>query len=102
MTPSWEGGALQVVDLLVDLVGIEPTTSSMPWKRAPSCATGPHKKGSPYFLLRIVISSNCPSLFNLLTLAQIVLFPAPATIMLLFSIESFICTLQIIVLRGVS
>ena len=27
---------------LVDLVGIEPTTSSMPWKRAPSCATGPH------------------------------------------------------------
>jgi hypothetical protein len=26
---------------LVDLVGIEPTTSSMPWKRAPSCATGP-------------------------------------------------------------
>jgi hypothetical protein len=28
----------------VDLVGIEPTTSSMPWKRAPSCATGPHEK----------------------------------------------------------
>ena len=26
---------------LVDLVGIEPTTSSMPWKRAASCATGP-------------------------------------------------------------
>src|SRR5215467_6989643 len=26
---------------LVNLVGIEPTTSSMPWKRAPSCATGP-------------------------------------------------------------
>ena len=26
---------------LVDLVGIEPTTSYMPWKRAPSCATGP-------------------------------------------------------------
>src|SRR5258706_3029124 len=26
---------------LVDLVGIEPTTSSMPWKRAPICATGP-------------------------------------------------------------
>jgi hypothetical protein len=25
----------------VDLVGIEPTTSSMPWKRAPNCATGP-------------------------------------------------------------
>jgi hypothetical protein len=29
---------------LVDLVGIEPTTSSMPWKRAPSCATGPHRR----------------------------------------------------------
>src|ERR1039457_1519083 len=26
---------------MVDLVGIEPTTSSMRWKRAPSCATGP-------------------------------------------------------------
>jgi hypothetical protein len=26
---------------LVDLVGFEPTTSSMPWKRAPNCATGP-------------------------------------------------------------
>jgi hypothetical protein len=26
---------------LVDLTGIEPVTSSMPWKRAPSCATGP-------------------------------------------------------------
>jgi hypothetical protein len=29
---------------LVDLVGIEPTTSSMPWKRAPSCATGPREE----------------------------------------------------------
>ncbi len=26
---------------MVDLVGLEPTTSSMPWKRAPNCATGP-------------------------------------------------------------
>ena len=32
-----------VVAGLVDLVGIEPTTSSMPWKRAPSCATGPFR-----------------------------------------------------------
>ena len=32
---------------LVDLVGIEPTTSSMPWKRAPSCATGPLEEGIP-------------------------------------------------------
>jgi hypothetical protein len=27
--------------LLVDLDGFEPSTSSMPWKRAPNCATGP-------------------------------------------------------------
>jgi len=33
-TPSWKEGDLQVVDLLVDLIGIEPMTSSMPWKRA--------------------------------------------------------------------
>jgi hypothetical protein len=31
---------------LVDLIGIEPMTSSMPWKRAPSCATGPHAAGT--------------------------------------------------------
>jgi hypothetical protein len=30
-----------LMGLLVDLIGIEPMTSSMPWKRAPSCATGP-------------------------------------------------------------
>ena len=28
---------------LVDLVRFELTTSSMPWKRAPNCATGPRK-----------------------------------------------------------
>jgi hypothetical protein len=28
----------------VGAVGIEPTTSSMPWKHAPSCATGPRLK----------------------------------------------------------
>jgi hypothetical protein len=32
--------------LLVDLIGIEPMTSSMPWKRAPSCATGPLRVNS--------------------------------------------------------
>lgn len=31
----------KLLDLLVDLIGIEPMTSSMPWKRAPNCATGP-------------------------------------------------------------
>ncbi len=35
---------------LVDLIGIEPMTSSMPWKRAPSCATGPHSKVGTTFL----------------------------------------------------
>src|SRR5947208_1274194 len=37
---------------LVDLVGIEPTTSSMPWKRAPSCATGPLAVRSESFNFR--------------------------------------------------
>jgi hypothetical protein len=45
--PLMEGGRLLPVAILfvrgflVDLIGIEPMTSSMPWKRAPSCATGP-------------------------------------------------------------
>src|SRR5207237_3658945 len=38
-TEKW--GICKYLKNLVDLVGIEPTTSSMPWKRAPSCATGP-------------------------------------------------------------
>ena len=59
---------LEVIDsrwvYLVDLVGIEPTTSSMPWKRAPSCATGP--------LLRTFYSRN------LMILAQAAAFrPTP-------------------------
>jgi hypothetical protein len=33
-----------VIENMVDLVGFEPTTSSMPWKRAPNCATGPLRK----------------------------------------------------------
>ncbi len=39
----------------MDLVGIEPTTSSMPWKRAPSCATGPLCKEA------IRVQNNCGS-----------------------------------------
>jgi hypothetical protein len=35
----------------VDLIGIEPMTSSMPWKRAPSCATGPHAARDATLLL---------------------------------------------------
>ncbi len=33
----------------MDLIGIEPMTSSMPWKRAPSCATGPLIGGTLLF-----------------------------------------------------
>ena len=35
---------------LVDLDGFEPSTSSMPWKRAPNCATGPSllQTGKPW------------------------------------------------------
>ena len=40
---------LQINQHLVDLVGIEPTTSSMPWKRAPSCATGPRLAGQLFY-----------------------------------------------------
>src|SRR5579875_47624 len=37
-----ELGVCKCLKRLVDLVGFEPTTSSMPWKRAPNCATGPY------------------------------------------------------------
>ena len=38
--------------ILVDLVGIEPTTYSMPWKRAPSCATGQLSQSSTIIYFR--------------------------------------------------
>src|ERR1700677_2109926 len=41
----------KLLGLLVDLIGIEPMTSSMPWKRAPSCATGPHSDSNATLLL---------------------------------------------------
>ena len=50
--------------ILVDLVGIEPTTSSMPWKRAPSCATGPlsqegsHRSATRLLSLSGALTSN--------------------------------------------
>src|SRR5947208_1790371 len=34
-------GTVSLGCVLVDLDGFEPSTSSMPWKRAPNCATGP-------------------------------------------------------------
>ena len=43
---------------MVDLVGIEPTTSSMPWKRAPNCATGPQRGETSLFSLTGQKSSN--------------------------------------------
>ena len=36
-----EWGVGKCLKGLVDLEGFEPSTSSMPWKRAPNCATGP-------------------------------------------------------------
>jgi hypothetical protein len=42
---NWHDGTASVIPkqfrILVDLKGFEPLTSSMPWKRAPNCATGP-------------------------------------------------------------
>ena len=32
MLPSRKRGSREVIDLLVDLIGIEPMTSSVPWK----------------------------------------------------------------------
>src|SRR5258707_5801401 len=41
--PRCRGAGVFLVNVfvLVDLKGFEPLTSSMPWKRAPNCATGP-------------------------------------------------------------
>src|SRR5579885_1919897 len=48
MDPVWTQfsivGSVKIckcLSCLVDLEGFEPSTSSMPWKRAPNCATGP-------------------------------------------------------------
>ena len=44
----------------MDLIGIEPMTSSMPWKRAPSCATGPQREEHPLFCWSMPNTSNTP------------------------------------------
>ena len=50
MPPKGKKRCWQVIEIMmVDLVGIEPTTSSMPWKRAPSCATGPLERATLIF-----------------------------------------------------
>jgi hypothetical protein len=41
------GRTVTVCNVVVDLVRFELTTSSMPWKRAPNCATGP--RGQLYY-----------------------------------------------------
>ena len=43
---------------LVDLIGIEPMTSSMPWKRAPSCATGPLLEDFKHCRVALGFTSN--------------------------------------------
>ena len=49
----------KLLGLLVDLIGIEPMTSSMPWKRAPSCATGPQMGNSPIVLAWASFVKRC-------------------------------------------
>ena len=52
----------KLLGLLVDLIGIEPMTSSMPWKRAPSCATGPQSVGQLSYSRRLrEIRQTCHS-----------------------------------------
>ena len=55
ISPLWPFIAPNLLREMVDLVGIEPTTSSMPWKRAPSCATGPlvQERNSPIIATRL-------------------------------------------------
>jgi hypothetical protein len=57
---------------LVDLVGFEPTTSSMPWKRAPNCATGPRRATAD---AASTVGSNHFILPRLLTIVK----PVPST-----------------------
>ena len=42
---------------MVDLEGFEPSTSSMPWRRAPNCATGPLARFKDSIALRLLESS---------------------------------------------
>ncbi len=58
------GGSAKLLSDLVDLIGIEPMTSSMPWKRAPSCATGPHKEGCNFSIFAVYarfVNPPCPA-----------------------------------------
>src|SRR3990172_6484922 len=45
---------------MVDLAGVEPATSSMPLKRAPNCATGPHHTTGLFLApLHIAVKPGC-------------------------------------------
>jgi outer membrane lipoprotein-sorting protein len=62
---------------LVDLVRFELTTSSMPWKRAPNCATGPLRVGS-FIITQGCGPGNCGGLAALPTMELMLLRPVPA------------------------
>src|SRR3972149_3657728 len=48
------------IENLVDLAGVEPATSSMPLKRAPNCATGPHHTTGLFLApLHIAVKPGC-------------------------------------------
>ena len=71
------GGSAAVLSRdLVDLVGIEPTTSSMPWKRAPSCATGPLLGDTTSDPLRTALSilAECAQIVNAREIRVVVQF----------------------------
>jgi hypothetical protein len=59
--------------MLVDLVGFEPTTSSMPWKRAPNCATGPRSRDNRLFRRPVERIYSAPAFFRSQTAARPVL-----------------------------
>ena len=60
----------KLLGLLVDLIGIEPMTSSMPWKRAPKLRHRPTRKGQLFY---------CRSLRPVRQTAEIVAGPACAS-----------------------
>lgn len=49
---AWSRRRVRASEKLVDLKGFEPLTSSMPWRRAPNCATG------PLGLYLVILTSN--------------------------------------------
>src|SRR5437588_11081352 len=56
---SWYHPVLSNSDEMVDLRGLEPLTSSMPWMRSSSCATGPCLSvPGEYLRLKLIIRYN--------------------------------------------